>query len=487
MTSGTDSIPAGTDSIPAGTIKQDAADIYGSFVAGCYGAAIPAAVRAAAARYVLDAIGCAIGGAATPPVTAAKAAFAGRPDRVSAHLLGATETTDAVTAAFLNTLAARAFLFDDTFGDGHLHPGAALTGVALAMAERERLGFSAVIDAFVAGAEVALRVAYVAGEASYLRGFHNTGTCLVFGCAATAASALRLPAGQARAAINLAGERACGLRRYQRGGQPAHSGFHAASAAASGIECALLAQAGFPEPAGMITGELGFLAAYCPDADPATLDVAVGSDWWSPRIGIKAFPGCRGSHPAIAASRSALRELSATAADVDRIDIAVSPLEASLCNRPHVSNPLDANFSIQYAVARQIVNGRLTPAHYDPAAIHDPVIQEFMRKVAVRVDPSLAREAPVRSPTNVTCRLADGRSAAASLEYPPGEPENPLTDEDLIEKFAANAAALGPEQARRVAQAILAAGDAETAAAEVIAMCVPAQSSNGAIGQEGDG
>ncbi|HEX3923276.1 MAG TPA: MmgE/PrpD family protein [Streptosporangiaceae bacterium] len=472
---------------PAAAGPRDATEIFGEFVAGGHGDAIPATVRSAAARYLLDAMGCAIGGAGTAPVRAARAALARRPDGApGAHLLGTADTCDAASAAFLNTLAARAFLFDDTFGDGHLHPGAALAGVALAMAEREQLSFAAVVDAFVAGAEIALRISYVAGEASYLRGFHNTGTCLVFGCAAAAASALRLTADQARVAINLAGERACGLRRYQRAGQAAHSGFHAASAAASGIECALLAAAGFPEPAGMITGELGFLTSYCPDADPATLDVAVGTDWWTPRIGIKAFPGCRGTHPAVASARALLRELSASAADVAGLDIAVSPLEASLVDRPDARDPLAANFSIQYAVARQAVSGRLLPAHYSEAAIREPAVQEFMRSVAVRTDPDLAREAPVRSPIVVTCRLRDGRSATASLEYPPGEPENPLADADLIAKFTDNAGdVLGHDQAGRAARAILAAPDGAAAAASVIARCVvPAAA--GEPGQEGD-
>jgi 2-methylcitrate dehydratase PrpD len=461
----------------------DATERFGEFVADCHGAQIPAAVRSAAARYLLDAIGCAIGGAGTEPVAAAAAALARPAAAPEAHVLGTAVACESASAAFLNTLAARAFLFDDTYGDGHLHPGAALTCVSLALAEQHQLSFGALVDAFVAGAEVALRVAFVAGEASYLRGFHNTGTCLVFGCAAAAASALGLPAAQARAAINLAGERACGLRRYQKAGQPIHSGFHAASAAQSGIECALFARAGFPEPAGMITGELGFLAAYCPDANPLDLNLELGTEWFTPKIGIKAFPGCRGTHPAVASARSVLRALSAAADDVESLDIAVSPLEASLCDRPQVADALAASFSIQYAVARQVVSGALLPAHYDLDEVLAPDIQEFMPRVVVRTDPGLARAAPVRSPTVVTVLLRDGRSASASLEYPPGEPENPMADEDLIAKFVDNAApALGRDRSWAAADAILSGDDARSVAS-IVALCAPAPSDTGVLAE----
>lgn len=455
-------------------MTRDVSEIFGAFVAGCHGSAVPSEVRARAARYILDAVGCGVGGAATQPVLAAKKALLAPGVKGVARLLGTSLAGTAETAAFLNTLAARAFLFDDTFGDGHLHGGAGLTALALALTEEAGLPFDRAIDAFIAGAEIANRVAYVAGEASYLRGFHNTGTCLVFGCAAAAANVLGLSAAQATAAINLAGERACGLRRYQRGGSPAHSAFHAASAAKSGIECARLALAGFPEPSGMLTGELGFFTSFCPDADPHSIDVKVGTDWWTMRIGIKAFPGCRGTHPAVASTRALVRELGVTPEEIDSLDIAVSPLEGSLCDRPVVNTELAANFSIQYAASRQVVSGRLVSADYHLDSIHAPDVQQFMRRVTVRVDPSLAREAPVRSPTVVTVRSRDGRSATTSMDLPPGEPENPLTDDDLIDKFVNNAEpALGRDRARRAAEEII-SGDTRRLVAEILSWCVPA-------------
>lgn len=421
----------------------------GSFLADTTIDVIPEDVLAIGARLMLDAVGCALAGIRTPDAQRARAVATGMGGPDEASLIGVRSGVAAANAAFANTIAGRVDLYDDTYGVGHIHAGVAQTFTSLAMSERVDGDTRMALRAFVLGAEVSARMSRAVGIDHYMNGFHNSGTVVVFGTAA-AASIVANDTGSAHAAaLALAGDHASGVRQYQIDGSPSNSALHAANAAKNGVWCAQLAAAGFPAPAAMLEGDLGFLHSFAPNGDPGELTRDLGREWIMAGTGIKAFPGCRGTHAAAAAVDDLIVEHRFAAADVKKIDIFQGDLEVKLCSRPHPDNELDAHFSTQYAVARMLVRRALAPADYEPDLLADPDVAKVQELIEITTDPALD-DLPGAA-ARVELELHDGHRFVHQLDVPRGEPALPMTPEQLRGKFLGCAAlSVSRERAEQV-------------------------------------
>jgi 2-methylcitrate dehydratase len=67
----------------------------------------------------------------------------------------------------------------------------------------------------------------------------------------------------------------------------------------------------------------------------------------------------------------------------------------------------------------------------------DPEIRAQLRKVEVIADPEIEKVFPALQRVVVTIQRKDGREFTRQLDYPKGDPRNPLSDKDVEEKFAA--------------------------------------------------
>jgi 2-methylcitrate dehydratase PrpD len=430
-------------------------------------AELPADVDRMARLLALDAFGCALAGLATPEWAAARAFVAGSGTEGGATVLGEPLRRTPAAAAFANTIAARAQLFDDTYGPGHLHAGAALTFASFAVGEADGRPLGEVLRAVALGAEVAYRVGAAAGEAHYARGFHSTGTCVVFGTTAAATVLLGLAAPAARHALSLAGDHAAGLRRYQHGGSPANSALHAANAAEWGIRCAALGAAGFPAPPSMLAGVNGFLRTFGSEQDAeTTLRAGLGASWLILDTSVKAYPSCRSTHGAATAVDQLRDEHGLTPDDVARIVVTVSP-HAYKCDRPDPASELDAQFSIQYVLAHLLVHGRLRADDFTAERRADARVRSLLPLIEVRRGAELLETHTV---VEVTTRGGQLLSRTVRVGEVLGDQGNPLSAEQIRRKFAANAVpAITEDQAGRLAGYLLGAA-ASSPAADALAL-----------------
>jgi 2-methylcitrate dehydratase PrpD len=412
-----------------------------SYVGGQRDRELPEHAARAARNLVLDAVGCALAGAAASHVKAGYRAITRLSDLTAdATVIGHEGGRPADVAAFANTLAARAHLYDDTYGPGHLHAGAALTFTAMALGQAQDATVGEFLHSVAVGAEVAARVGAAAGYEQYARGFHNTGTCVVFGTAAAAASLLGLDSKQVHAALSMAGEYASGLRQYQVDGDAAESALHAANAARNGIMATYLAIEGFPAADEILEGRMGFLACFgsAPGA-AALLTDGLGSSWAVEQMSIKPFPSCRGTHGAGTAALD-LRDLpELTPESIEAIRVYVPENEFVLCNRPQPTTPLDAQFSIQYVVAHVLAHGSLTVSDFADSHLRDPAVQGLAGKVTVIAAPDLHGTA-----CRVLIYLDDGTVHTQEVVASRGDPENPFQPSQLDAKFVENASGVLP-------------------------------------------
>jgi 2-methylcitrate dehydratase PrpD len=435
---------------------MSAAQRLGAFAAGLRWQRLEAGLCRRVKLHLLDALGVMCAGAAAPEAGRVREALRAGRGEGAATVVAAGWRAPAAGAAFANAFQGRIHTFDDTYEAGPIHPGTTVAAAALACAERSGADGPRLLEAFAAGWEIAVRVARAAGPEHYQAGFHGTGTCNAFGAGAAAARALGLEAEGIAAAIALAGQAAAGLRQYQLDGAMSDSALHRARAAQAGVESAGLAAAGLRGPAGILEGERGFLRVMSPAGAPELLTAGLGEDFVARQVSIKPYPSCRFTHGPIERLLALRREHALDAETVASVEIATFRQSVEVSHRPGPAGVSEAVLSHQFAAAWAIAYGAPTLASYTEAALADPVLMALCGRVAVVHDPDLERDYPARWPHRLTVRCRDGRTLRADSDFPPGGPQAPLGEGQVVDKFLALAGpACGREGAERVCGQVL--------------------------------
>jgi 2-methylcitrate dehydratase PrpD len=391
---------------------------------------------ATAKRAVLDGIGVTLAGVDTPLagiVTDFVAAGGSGP----ATVLGAGLRCSAENAAFANGAIGHVLDFDDVSHPLGGHPTVSVLPAALAIAESKGRSGADLLIGYAAGVEVETAIAKGVNFTHYDKGWHPTATLGTFGATAAAARMLGLDGEQATAALSLATSFAAGIKAgFGTMAKPLQVG----RAGSSGVICALLAAGGATAKPDAFEAAQGFAnvfngpGTYDLDAIPATL--ANPWDVDDPGIATKLHPCCGGTHAAV----DAALELRAGLADVDdvrRIDVSIHPRRFAHVNRPAIGDdPLEAKFSLQYAVALAIVFGRIDIGHYTRETLGRPDVQRVLAKVHASPLPE-PEWGPEHFAAKVVLELDDGSTPTSRWERPRGRtPETALSDQDIESKFA---------------------------------------------------
>ncbi|HEX9016671.1 MAG TPA: MmgE/PrpD family protein [Chloroflexota bacterium] len=406
-----------------------------TFLSDPSSAPVPAHVIDRATYFTLDWLGSAIAGTRT---LAGKAILAHAAEQAGTHssVVGLGTRTGTQAAAFANGAVAHITETDDVHRAAVLHPGVAVIPAALATAER--LGSTGLdfLTAVVFGYEVAIRVGESVGTSHYYY-WHNTSTCGVFGAAAAAGWLLRLSDKQMAWALGNAGSLSAGLWEFNRDGAMAKH-LHAGHAASSGVLAAELAARDFTGTRFVLEGKRGLYAATSTDAHPEKVVEGLAPGMRGYKIEecvVKPYPSCRHTHAPVDLALKIRRDEQVEAGQVKRIEIDSYGATIDLTDNPNPTHEYAAKFSVQYCVATALVRGRLTLDDFDPASIQDPEIRGLIALTEVRADPEIQS----RYPGEWCCRLAittsDGRRLAAFTTAPRGDPENPLSLEELRRKF----------------------------------------------------
>lgn len=418
-------------------------------------APVAADIVALARFTLLDWLGCIIA-ARNTPVASAMARARGIPP---GHLLQSAMSPagpDAQSAALILGTLGNVLEMDDLHRAAILHPGDAVCAAAFAMGLRRPTSGTDVLTAIVRGYEAAVRIGKAAATGGYTP-FYNSGTCGVFGAAIASAALLRLEAEAMHDALGQAGMQAAGI--WQCRLEPTFSKQLAcAHAARAGVFSAELAQADFPGPKAILTGELGFFTSYYPGADQTC--VTAPDDWALTQMSFKPFAACRHTHPAI----SATLDLGwRGAADVQQVEVHTYGAALAFCDAPDPQTPDAARFSLQHAVALALLKGAPQIAGFEGDALRDPAVAALRHKFKLYTDPDLDAAFPRAYGARVRLSLTNGASFEAACPAAWGDPENPMSSDDLIRKFIANAGYGGvtAPAAERIVQAVLSLPDAD--------------------------
>lgn len=371
--------------------------------------------RRGAERMVRDWVGSRLAGEADP---------VGR--RLTASGIGAPDLPGRV---FLAAAHAHVTETDDLHRASVTHPGCVVISTAWEMASTLGKGGHALLEAVLAGYEVMLRVGEALGPGHY-RLFHNTATAGVFGAAAAAAQLLELEEDPWVWALGNAGTQAAGLWQFNEEGAMTKP-LHAGHAAAAGLRAALLARQGFTGPEAILEGKKGLFRALCSDPNPRRV-LAPAPTWKLHETSLKPYPCCRHTHAAIDAAlvlRDRLEEETAGVPLAERIAgirVRAYPAALDVTDRPRPGNPQEARFSLQFAVAAALLDGRPGLATFRRPSLDDPRIRSLMERTSVGVDPLLEAVYPDRWGAEVEVETTDGSRFRELRPDASGDPELPL-------------------------------------------------------------
>ncbi|MFN8522736.1 MAG: MmgE/PrpD family protein [Chloroflexota bacterium] len=424
---------ARTSSAPAGaTVDESITETLAQFVTECGPSDVPSTVRDQAAWWTLDWLGCAIAGLGTPPGQMMIQHTLAQPDAGCAAL-GLARGRSAQVAALHNGAVSHIVEMDDVDRESVIHPAAVIVPAALAVGEQLGKSGRDVLAAIALGYEVAIRVGGAVGKTHYFH-WHNTATCGVFGAATAAGWLLGLDARQMVWALGSAGTQAGGLWEFIADGAMSKH-LHAGRAAANGVLAAELASLGFTGARRVLEGRQGFFAATAPDGDTGRITRALGDGWKLPGVSIKPYPSCRHTHSAIDAALALRREHGVRSDDVQTVQIDGYRSVLDLTDNPSPRHLYAAKFSVQYCVARALLDGAVRLDDFSDARIFEPAASRLMGDSAVRLDPELDARYPAQFPARVTVKLRDGRALSQLVLSPKGDPEVPLSQDELTGKF----------------------------------------------------
>jgi 2-methylcitrate dehydratase PrpD len=370
----------------------------------------------------------------------------------SCTVIGTATQTCPEYAALANGAAAHSVELDDTHQAGSIHPGVVIFSAAVALSEiHPEIDFAQFVAAVVAGYEVATRLGIaVQPKFHYELGFHPTSTCGVFGATVTAAKLLHLSEEQMLSAVGIAGSMAAGSLEFLADGTWTKR-LHPGLAAQNGILAANLAADGFRGPATILEGRDGFLAGYSRQPKPESVLEYLGKTFEIMRTSIKPHACCR----YIQAPIDGLIEL-AIANDiqpdqVEKVEVAVLEAGWSLVCEPQKrkyepANAVDAQFSVPFGAAMALMHRKAGLDEFSDENIKSPQIKILMDKVVLLKDARIEKNFPVEWPSYVKVYLKNGQTFDKYVQFPKGDPENPLTWEELSAKFQSLATRVLPRE-----------------------------------------
>ena len=407
---------------------------------------IPAEALHHAKRAVIDWYAALLPGAVVAPATLLEKALVEDLDRGKARLaLGRRASTR--TAALINGAAAHTVEVDDIFKFGIYHPGAPTISAALPVAQAADASGEAFLRAVIVGYEISTRIGKAMGRAHY-KYWHNTGTIGCFGAAAAAAELYGLDAKRFAHALATTATFAAALQQAFRMDSMAKP-MHAGHAAEAGILAAAGAREGITGSLDVIEGEAGFGRAMSdgPDWDKAV--ETLGGEFHITQMTFKNHACCGHTFAAIDGAQEAQRMLGVKASALARVRVGSYRAAKEVSGYENPATPAEARFSLKYVVATALVHGSVRLAAFEPARMRDPVTRELMRKIDVTIDPELDAAFPAQRAARVAIDTTDARTAEFLQPARKGDPELPLSDGDLEDKYMELAApVLGEATAR---------------------------------------
>lgn len=346
------------------------------------------------------------------------------------HIIGYRQTADLRTAVMINAFNAHVLELDDSHRVAMTHLGAPIFSALLGVAEMYDCTLSEFLHSAVVGYETAVRLANTIQPSHKKMGFHVSGTCCTIGCALGIASMLDYSKDEMANVLSAAATSAAGLLGIISG-KSQQKPYNVANAAVAGVNAALYGKY-FNGAEDILYGPRGFFRNLSSEFNT---DKLFEDGYAIESIYQKLYAACRHCH---APMESMLLIRAKEAFSNDAVEnIEVKTYELAIFGHDHtaIDGVSSAKQSIPYSVAVACLYQKCGMEMFTEEKVTDEVLLRLTQKVSVVEDAGLTALVPVKRAAIVTISLNDGTSYSQRVDHPKGEPENPISRDELTEKF----------------------------------------------------
>lgn len=385
--------------------------------------------------------------------------FLGGPEAATA--LGCGFMTGLQNAAFINGTTAEAIEAQDGLRFGGNHPVSAVIPAAFVMSESLGLPGPRLIEAVVAGYEVANRTAAAMHPFHTLSGFLPTGTCGTLGAAVAVSKLMGHAYPEMLNAIGNAGyllpismaEQLMGgyTVKIVQGGQAASTGIMAAGLAGKGVTGSPYVLEGTELKGGFTQ------ITVRQESKPERITDKLGEHYSIMDIYFKPYTACRHTHGAAQATLTLLKEKKMAPGDIDSITVSTYAVAAFAVGKgvPDGGSFVSAQFSIPHVVAACVLDGALGPAQLTERRIADPAVMTLAKKVTVKPDDELNKMYPDKTASRVEILLKNGERLTKQVDIPKGDPRDPMEADDIARKVKFFSGKRDPNKNERIIDEIM--------------------------------
>lgn len=356
-----------------------------------------------------------------------------------ATIVGSKVKVNVANAAFANAIQCYGLDFVDDHNESNSHPSPATYPASMAISEHLNKTGKEFIEAVALGNEMVCRMGSAYLGEMYYQGFHPTSTCGTMGVALSAAKLYNLDEEGIVNSLGIAGSMVSGLMAWNSTGAFSKR-LQAGHPAMNSIIATRMAGKGFTGPSDIFEGKDGLLHAYSyrDNYDAKKITDGFGFKWIFADSSIKVYPCCRYSGGHIDACLEIVNKYKPDPEEIKKIHIRSSKYTIHLLAEDKKWDPrniVDLQFSMPYQAAIAFKNGKVTVAEFDEKYIENPLIKKLIAATTVEMDDEFERRYPEHYSSAVTITMKDGLEYTAVVDDPKGDKRNPVTYEEVIEKF----------------------------------------------------
>lgn len=395
---------------------------------------IPKDVLTQAKECVLDYLGAGLAGAAIIRHRFEQYLNYFDSQQKEAAVIGFDKKASLHNAVLINGYSGHIVELDDGHRFSNVHLGATVIPAVLAVTEHENLTGKDLLRGIVVGYEAAIRLLHSIQPSHKALGHHASGTGGTIGAAIGIAAALKFSREQLKNALSAAAASAVGLLEVIEDDSELKP-YNIGRAGHDGLTAAFMARAGFKGPKDILGGKRGFFALVADKYDIKNLKGDEGGAYGIEKIYRKPYAACRHCHAPIEAALGLKAKYNIAVRDIKRID--VRTYLAALIGHDHrdIQGITSAKMSTPYSVAVALSTGKAGLNEFLPEYIENRDIRRLCEKVGVEEHEELSALVPEKRGAIVEIVFNDGRSVIERVDYPKGEPENPISTKELEEKF----------------------------------------------------
>jgi len=400
---------------------------------------IPCDAVARGKLHILDTLGCLFAGSREEITGIVRDYIQSLGGRGESTLITQGIHTSASYAAFGNGTIAHVLDFDDYEWPSMAHPSVTVLPAVLATGERIRATGKQCMEAYLMGIEVISKIGCGINPSHYEKGWHSTSTLGTMGAAAASAKLLQCDVEKVKTALGIAASMSSGLRGNFGTMTKA---FHAGHASKNGIESAMLASLGFTADKAILERELGFCSIFTEDKayDLKKIVQNLGGPFSivSPGIGIKPYPSCAATHSVLDGVLHLINQHTIKAEDVDNVECGIFYLYPKMLIHSEPRTGLEGKFSLEFCAAVALLDRELNLEKFTDQKVNRPEVQALIKKVRKFVTKDVGDRGTHYPGATIKIDLRNGTSYSTKVEARKGSPLNPLSKDEVIDKFIGN-------------------------------------------------